>query len=75
MLILLRGAGEEIKIGEDITLTVIRIGPHSVRLGITAPRDVPIVRTELIYPQPVPADASDFELDEDDELGGEGGEP
>ena len=47
MLVLSRKHGESILIGENIYLTVVRIGPNNVRLGIEAPRDVNIVRTEL----------------------------
>lgn len=48
MLVLSRKTGEKIQIGENIFLTVVRIGPHTVRLGIDAPRDQKIVRTELV---------------------------
>lgn len=48
MLVLSRGVGEKIVIGDDITITVVRIGPNGVRIGIDAPGDVPIVREELI---------------------------
>lgn len=48
MLVLSRKQSEEIKIGDDITLTIVRIGPNAVRLGVTAPKEVSIVRTEII---------------------------
>lgn len=47
MLVLSRAKNETIRIGDDITITVYRIGPKEVRLGIEAPKDMPIVRTEL----------------------------
>lgn len=47
MLVLSRKPGERIIIGDDVTLTVVRIGPNSVRLGIDAPREMNIVREEL----------------------------
>lgn len=47
MLVLSRKPSEVIQIGPDIFITVVRIGPGTVRLGITAPRDVSIMRTEL----------------------------
>jgi carbon storage regulator len=47
MLVLSRKPGERILIGDDIALTVVRIGPNTVRLGIEAPRDMNIVREEL----------------------------
>ena len=50
MLVLSRKSGERIHIGENITLTIVRIGPNIVRLGIDAPRDLNIVREELCVP-------------------------
>lgn len=47
MLVLSRKPGERIRIGDDVTLTIVRIGPNSVRLGIDAPRSMSIVREEL----------------------------
>jgi len=47
MLVLSRKPGERIVIGDDITITVVRIGPNNVRLGIDAPREYNIVRDEL----------------------------
>lgn len=47
MLVLSRKTGERIMIGDQITLTVVRIGPNNVRIGIEAPRDLNIVREEL----------------------------
>lgn len=47
MLVLSRKRGETIQIGNDIYVTVVRIGPNNVRLGITAPKDVRILRSEL----------------------------
>jgi carbon storage regulator len=47
MLVLSRKPGEKILIGEHVTVTIVRIGPNTVRLGIDAPRDMNIVREEL----------------------------
>lgn len=47
MLVLSRKPGERILIGDNIAITVVRVGPHSVRIGIEAPRDVNIVREEI----------------------------
>ena len=47
MLVLSRKPGERILIGEEIAVTVVRIGPNTVRIGIDAPRDMNIVREEL----------------------------
>jgi carbon storage regulator len=50
MLVLSRKTGERILIGDQITLTVVRIGPNNVRIGIEAPRELNIVREELCSP-------------------------
>ena len=47
MLVLSRKPGERIMIGDDITVTIVRIGPNNVRIGIEAPRKMNIVREEL----------------------------
>jgi carbon storage regulator len=46
MLVLSRKKSEVIRIGDDITVMVVRIGPDSVRIGIEAPRNVVIVRDD-----------------------------
>ena len=50
MLVLSRKPGEKILIGDNVTVTIVRIGPNTVRIGIEAPRDVNIVREELQEP-------------------------
>jgi carbon storage regulator len=47
MLVLSRRKGETITIGENITVSVIKLEGDRVRLGIYAPNDVPILRGEL----------------------------
>lgn len=47
MLVLSRKQDERIMIGDDITVTVIRIGGDKVRLGIDAPRHVAVHREEV----------------------------
>jgi len=47
MLVLSRKSGERIRIGDEVAITVVRIGPNTVRLGIEAPRDLSILREEL----------------------------
>ena len=51
MLVLSRKPGERILIGDDIAVTVVRIGPNTVRIGIEAPRTMNIVRDELCLPE------------------------
>lgn len=48
MLVLSRKLGESIMIGDNIRVTVVDIDRGKVRLGIEAPRDVPIYRQELL---------------------------
>jgi carbon storage regulator len=52
MLVLSRKTGEKIRIGDNVTVTIVRIGPNNVRLGIEAPRDLNIVREELCLREP-----------------------
>lgn len=47
MLVLTRKTNERILIGDNIALTVVRIGPNTVRIGIDAPQDVTIRRPEV----------------------------
>ena len=50
MLVLSRKPGEKILIGDEITVTIVMIGPNTVRIGIEAPRTIFIVREELYEP-------------------------
>jgi len=47
MLVLSRREMESIDIGEDIRITVCRIGPNSVKIGIDAPKHLNVKRSEL----------------------------
>ena len=47
MLVLSRKKGEKIIIGDNITITVVEIRGDKVRLGIEAPREVPVNRQEV----------------------------
>lgn len=47
MLVLSRHAGQAILIGDNVKVTIVRIGPNTVRLGIDAPREMNIAREEL----------------------------
>jgi carbon storage regulator len=49
MLVLSRKPGEKVKIGEDITLTVLAVGGGRIRLGLEAPDDVRVLRRELAW--------------------------
>jgi carbon storage regulator len=48
MLVLSRKLGEKIYISDNICITVVDIDRGKIRLGIEAPRDVPIFRKELL---------------------------
>ena len=47
MLVLSRKAGEHLQIGPDIYVTILEISKDRIRVGIEAPEDVKIIRTEL----------------------------
>lgn len=47
MLVLTRKLNESVVIGGGITVTVVEIRGDRIRLGIAAPKDVPIVREEV----------------------------
>jgi carbon storage regulator CsrA len=47
MLVLSRKAKQQIQIGEDITVTVVRVKGQAVRVGVEAPDDVRVLRAEL----------------------------
>lgn len=48
MLVLTRKLMEKLYIGDDVCITVVRLEGGQVRLGIDAPRDVAVVRAELL---------------------------
>ena len=48
MLVLSRKVGEKIVIGKDITLTIVEVRGDKVRLGIAAPREIPVHRQEVV---------------------------
>ncbi|MCI8639980.1 MAG: carbon storage regulator [Coprococcus sp.] len=47
MLILQRKKGEALSINDNITLTVMDTGTDWVKLAIDAPKEIPVLRTEL----------------------------
>ena len=53
MLVLTRKRDEQIQIGEDVTITIVRLHGNTVRIGIEAPREVRVRRAELPPLEPV----------------------
>jgi len=47
MLVLSRKVGEKILIGDNISVTVVRVAQGIVRIGVEAPQDLPVVREEI----------------------------
>lgn len=48
MLVLTRKIAEEVLIGENIVISIIEIRGKAVRIGIAAPRDIPVDRMEVV---------------------------
>ena len=47
MLVLSRKESQRIRLGDEIVISVLRLGGDKVRLGIEAPRDMLVLRDEL----------------------------
>jgi carbon storage regulator len=47
MLILTRRVGETLMVGDDVTITVLGVKGNQVRIGINAPKEVPVHREEI----------------------------
>jgi carbon storage regulator len=47
MLVLTRKTDQSIMIGDDIEVSVLAVSRDKIRLGVTAPRDVPVFRKEV----------------------------
>lgn len=67
MLILTRKESERIYLGDDIVLTIVRVGSDKVRIGVEAPSDVRVLRLELSDSDSGPT--IDGELDRPRQLG------
>ena len=48
MLVLSRKLNEAVLIGGNVEIVVVDIDRGKVRLGISAPKEIPVVRTELL---------------------------
>lgn len=51
-LVLSRKRSEKIRVGDAIEITVLRVAGDRVRLGVTAPPELVVLRHELVDPQP-----------------------
>lgn len=47
MLILTRRVGETLMVGDEVSITVLGVKGNQVRIGINAPKDVPVHREEI----------------------------
>ncbi len=47
MLVLGRKPGESIRIGDDVVIKVVKARNGQIKLGIDAPKDIKVIRTEL----------------------------
>jgi carbon storage regulator len=77
MLVLTRKSNQSIMIGDDIEVTVLAIMGEKVRVGIQAPRDIPVFRKEvyLEIKQERADEAKDARQEVDAALRGLGEEP
>ena len=62
MLILTRRIGEVLRIGDDVSITVLGIKGNQVRIGIDAPKDVAVHREEIY--QRIKSEGDDPSADE-----------
>jgi carbon storage regulator len=65
MLVLSRKADQQIQIGPNITITILKVKGLAVRIGIDAPDDVTVMRTEVT--QRLAAEAAESSLQEVDD--------
>ena len=68
MLVLSRKIQETIRIGDDITISILRFKGRAVSVGIEAPSDVRVMRGELVGPDRFPGNSgtSNGEADAED---------
>ena len=68
MLVLTRKRDEEIRIGNDIVIRVIKTGSGKVRLGIEAPASVRVTRGEVVLPEAMATIIAGFDFHEQTEF-------
>jgi carbon storage regulator len=59
VLILTRRVGEKVMIGDDVSVTVLRVKGNQVRLGVEAPKSVSVQREEIFNRMKSETDAGD----------------
>jgi carbon storage regulator len=64
MLILTRRIQESVKIGDDVTITILGVKGGHVRVGVEAPREIPVHREEVYKRIQRAATAPESDLDE-----------
>ncbi len=65
MLVLTRKPQQTITIGNDIKISVVKVRGNAIQLGIEAPKDVRIMRSELLDREPQPEN-TDLKLIDDE---------
>jgi carbon storage regulator len=68
MLVLTRKANQSIMIGDDIEVSVLAIMGEKIRIGIDAPRSVPVFRKEVYLEIQAGSDGTDEDGEVDGEL-------
>lgn len=62
MLILTRNIGQSLMVGDDVSMVVLGVKGNQVRIGVNAPKDVPVHREEIYQriqrEKPVPANTT-----------------
>ena len=48
MLVITRQPGDSLLIGSDVKITVLEVSGDRIKIGIEAPRSVPVMRTEVL---------------------------
>ena len=57
MLVLSRKENERLRVGESIILTIVEVNGERVKVGIEAPKNIPIVRDEILNAKSDPKSA------------------
>ena len=68
MLVLSRKPTQSIRIGDDIVIHVLSVRGQQVRLAIDAPREIPIVRSELLAALQAQATSPDVNAEAPEDL-------